>query len=248
MRHVLLLGILIFVLLVLASFTAATEGLARAPADIGGDLGRAAEPCAACHGEDAGFPRSERDALAAHSLIAEAMLQGRGALGVAGPPSPHLSPEGEPSCASCHGPEGAVEREAGASVFCTERGCHRGVDEAALKALVDQRQEEIGDLLAELRAALDAVADKDSEAYRVALTNLTFVQADGSLGLHNYAYAKAILESSLRLIRVAPEAMVSSPRSEPGREVSPIASWLVAGMLALVPGSVAVLWRRRWLQ
>lgn len=141
-----------------------------------------------------------------------------------------------------------MEREAGASVFCTECGCHRGVDEAALKALVDQRQEEIGDLLAELRAALDAVADKDSEAYKVALTNLTFVQADGSLGLHNYAYAKAILESSLRLIRVAPEAMVSSPRSEPGREVSPIASWLVAGMLALVPGSVAVLWRRRWLQ
>jgi hypothetical protein len=120
--------------------------------------------------------------------------------------------------------------------------------EEALEALAGQRQEEIGALLEDLQAALDAVADKDSEAYKVALANLAFVQADGSLGLHNYAYTKGVLESSLRLIQAAPEAVVPGQGSGASREVSPLASWVVTGMLALVPGSVAFLWRRRWLQ
>lgn len=240
------LGILAFVLLTLATLTAATEGRAHTPAGVGGGLVGAAEPCVACHDEAAGAPQPEGDTLAAHFLVVEAMLDGQGALGVAGPPSPHLSPEGEPACASCHRPGG--DESAAVLSSCTGLGCHEEVDEAALEALTDQRQEEIGDLLAALRAALDAVDDKDSEAYKVALANLTFVQADGSLGLHNYAYAKAVLESSLRLIQAAPEAVAPGLRPEAGRGVPPLTSWVITGMLALVPGSVAFLWRRRWLQ
>ncbi|MBC7225150.1 MAG: hypothetical protein H5T59_12925 [Anaerolineae bacterium] len=122
------------------------------------------------------------------------------------------------------------------------------MDAGALKDLADQRQEEIGNLLEELQAALDAVADKDSSTYQIALTNLTFVQADGSLGLHNYAYAKAALESSLFLIREAPEVIAPGQGPKGGHDASPLVSWAVTGMLAIVPGSVAFLWRRRWLQ
>ncbi len=242
MRRALSLGALIFALLVLAVFAAVAEEPARSSAAAG-----EAGACVYCHDGNPSTPQPGVVGLAAH-LPVEAMLRGQGALGVAEMTSPHLPPEGEePPCASCHGPQEAAGA-GGEPRSCFQPRCHGGMDEDALEALVDQRQAEIGGLMEELRAALDAVADRDSRAYQVALANLAFVEADGSLGLHNYAYAKAALESSLRLIQAAPGSVTPGSVSGGGREVSPIASWMVTGMLAFVPGSVAFLWRRRWLQ
>ena len=53
-------------------------------------------------------------------------------------------------------------------------------------------------LIEELQAELDAAIDTESVAYKQALYNLEFVEADASHGVHNYKYAKALLESSIQ--------------------------------------------------
>lgn len=60
-------------------------------------------------------------------------------------------------------------------------------------------QTEITSLLAQLHAELDAatVADSATVAFKQALYNYEFVEADGSHGVHNYKYAKKLLESSI---------------------------------------------------
>ncbi|MGC8837046.1 MAG: hypothetical protein ACP5UM_01405, partial [Anaerolineae bacterium] len=183
MNRGLSLGALILALLALAVFAAVAEEPARSSAAVG-----ETEACVHCHDGNPSTPQPRVVGLAAH-LPVEAMLRGQGALGVVGMPSPHLPAEGEPLCLSCHGPDRAATAESGEATgdpsSCAQPGCHEGVGKEALEALAGQRQEEIGTLLEELQAALDAVVDKDSEAYKVALANLTFVQADGSLGLHN---------------------------------------------------------------
>lgn len=63
----------------------------------------------------------------------------------------------------------------------------------------DGKQTEIMDLLAELQAELDLATDEDklTASYANAKFNADFVEAEGSHGIHNYRYAKALLEDSI---------------------------------------------------
>jgi len=130
---------------------------------------------------------------------------------------------------------------------CTK--CHKDKDRTALQQIIDQRQAEISGLLEKLKEELDAAADKEADAYKTAFTNYTFVEADGSKGFHNYAYAKAILESSLNLLAAAPAAVAPTPAALPVTG-GPLAGVLpvVAGgglLLTLIGAGAALISRRR---
>jgi hypothetical protein len=87
---------------------------------------------------------------------------------------------------------------------CNVKDCHWG---AVTNFSFAGAQAEVGALLDELRAALQAkgiidssgavVPGKYSEAETGALYNFLFVDGDGSVGIHNTEYARALLQASL---------------------------------------------------
>jgi len=107
---------------------------------------------------------------------------------------PGKAEKGEPSaCSSCH-----INDKSNAPQFSAD----------ALQTVIDTRQKETLSELAALDARLKALSEKNAawidaktqaptdaapDSFKAAFTNISFVQADGSKGLHNYPYAKAIL-------------------------------------------------------
>lgn len=216
--------------------------------------------CVSCHNGTSGGTRPIEAGAEVHHPMQE-MFEGRAALGVEGTPSPHFAAEGGPVCSSCHLTKTAKSATTGdvashntAIVMPGEAaegepdscsGCHADMDKAALQGLIDQRQGEISSLMEQLQAALDAAADKESDAYKTAYTNLTFVHSDGSMGMHNYAYAKAILESSLQLVSAAPEAMAPAELPTTGGDIPSTVGWVVTAALAALSGGAGLLYTRR---
>ncbi len=108
---------------------------------------------------------------------------------------PGKAEKGEPAaCVNCH-----VEGKGGALKM----------DAAALQNIIDTRQKEIKDKLAALKPKLEAAAKTanwdpkakpeawtaNQKLYAEAYTNYTFVESEGSAGIHNYAYDVAILKA-----------------------------------------------------
>jgi hypothetical protein len=131
-----------------------------------------------------------------------AMLFGlAGAGGVEGRPSSHATMI-EDTCVSCH------LGETGSHTFEPELesclGCHADAEDFDINGT----QAEVQELLDELEAALAAkglldeegepVVDSFPEAEAAALWNWIFIaHEDGSLGVHNPIYTRALLEESL---------------------------------------------------
>ncbi len=164
--------------------------------------------CAECH--NGGGEKTAGSTV--HHPMKE-MFEGVGAIGVEAEPSPHsaASASGGPICVSCHMVSTAKSADVGDvashnwSVVdpgqaadgqpdsCTT--CHVG-SRNSMQALIEERQGVVKRQLAALQAALDAATDTESDAYKTAYTNMTFVRSEGSYGIHNYYYARTILEKA----------------------------------------------------
>lgn len=172
--------------------------------------------CAACHIHDSGLEHNlltsvEETCVQCHTMgeakpgkavhhPQKEMFAGVGGAGVPDMPSGHTKNLKE-KCVECHmyKEEENVVAEEGGHTFepniaaCTR--CH--ADAESKEALV---QAEISTLLDGLQAELDKFADKESDVYKEAKFNYEMVKADGSLGVHNYPYARALLNKSYSLL------------------------------------------------
>jgi len=109
----------------------------------------------------------------------------------------------ENTCASCHvsmegfGGEGSPAKTG--HTFEPELRSCTTCHPSATDFDVNGVQTRITALIDQLHAELDAatVADSATVAFKQASFNLHFVEADASHGVHNYKYAKALLESSI---------------------------------------------------
>ena len=132
-----------------------------------------------------------------------AMLMGIGGAGeVEGKPAAHYSMV-EDTCVSCHVGDGANHSFAPSVAAC--QGCHADITDFD----VNGTQTEVAALLTELEDALVAAGmydvEKDSaivgeypEAQAAALWNYVYIaHEDKSMGVHNPAYTRALLEASI---------------------------------------------------
>jgi len=87
---------------------------------------------------------------------------------------------------------------AGIPNACTNGGCHGGSDaDADLQKILDIRQARIKRDLGILQARLEAAsAFSQTTKYKIAYTAHSFVNAEGSYGLHNYDYTNALLAAA----------------------------------------------------
>jgi hypothetical protein len=139
-----------------------------------------------------------------HYGVEAQMLLGEGGLGVGGTPSPHYSAV-ENTCVTCHmGEEGNhtylpdVER-------C--QACHTDAENFDINGV----QTEVTAMLEEVHGLLIAsgimneegrsIAGVYPEAVASAMWNYKLVEYDQSMGVHNSAYTKALLESALEALR-----------------------------------------------
>ncbi len=164
--------------------------------------------CSSCH--------TQTEALSAVHHPAREMFEGLTLVAeVAGVPGAHFTAENGPDCQTCHLPAvsvgaeqerashslnvilpGAVVDFAGLSDGCTS--CHTEyLDGAGIQQLVDDVQ---GDVQARLEAARAATAPDTPQWVGDALA---FVDGDGSLGMHNYAYTQALLSAAEKALGLA---------------------------------------------
>lgn len=155
--------------------------------------------CASCHSNEAFEGRIHYPSVE--------MYEGRDLIaGIAGVPGVHFTDPAGPRCASCHLPEVPTSEGLRAShalnpvmpgaalnveaLVDTCSACHSNVlTPELLQTLMDDIQ---ADTQARIEAARAVVTDDTPEWVKQALD---FVEKDGSLGVHNYAYADELLDA-----------------------------------------------------
>jgi predicted CXXCH cytochrome family protein len=135
--------------------------------------------------------------------------------GIPGIPSAHFKDAKGPRCQTCHLPRVPVQSTTSAShVFlpvlpgkaagklpdsCS--GCHDKLTPTDLQSLIDDTQDAVRARLSVALARLGTVPKPDAgapsfDAYNQVVMALTFIQNDGSLGVHNYAYVDALFKAA----------------------------------------------------
>jgi predicted CXXCH cytochrome family protein len=196
------------------------ESMQTGGAPVAAPANPVAVTCAACHDPHAnthagdlrvGYERDDDLCRRCHSDAGHApltaphtpqaqMLAGEGGYeyDLADPPSsPHINIV-EKGCVQCHYPDGSSQpghrfRHDNASCVA----CHPDANPNSL-AWSHERTNVIT-LLTQLQGELEQATEADSatEGFQRANYNLKFVRADRSNGVHNYKYAKALLEKSI---------------------------------------------------
>ncbi len=148
------------------------------------------------------------------------MLLGEGGLGVTGSPGPHYSNVTD-SCVSCHmGSEfnhtmdvGILDRNVTPNQMARCVGCHEGLEtldrnkvQTDVQAMLDTAK--AGLINAGIMNAEDELSIPGTypEALANAFWNYKVVAYDGSKGVHNTAYAKALLQSVIDATKSFPAA------------------------------------------
>jgi len=176
--------------------------------------------CGQCHTGTGGGTRPIEPGATVHHPQIEA-FKGIGGLGVPDMPS-EMYEEGV-VCSDCHMPKtakSAIPGDISSHLFTVVMpgkaeenqpdscsGCHAEISRADLQNIIDSRQAEIKAALDALKAKLDEikaahpewdvkaeVKSDEQKAYELAYTNYTFAAGEGSLGIHNYEYIKALIE------------------------------------------------------
>ena len=138
---------------------------------------------------------------------------------IPGIPSAHFKDANGPRCQTCHMPQVPVESSTPSShVFklvlpgkaagklpdsCS--GCHSKLTPSDLQSLIDNTQDAVRARLSVAFARLGTVAKPEQgaatfDAYNRVVTALAFIQNDGSLGVHNYAYVDALFKDVERTL------------------------------------------------
>ncbi len=172
------------------------------------------ELCQKCHNPEYNPDSPEPAGQELHHTTAW-MFEGKGGYEYEGytyPSSAHTSALKE-KCVTCHvfqtpyiGEPEEVPAYTGHSFepqlgACAQSGCHEGefvVSDSSFD--FHGAQSEIRELLDELGNLLAEATPEDSltDRFKKAKFNYEFVEADGSYGIHNFQYAKALLETSIR--------------------------------------------------
>jgi hypothetical protein len=168
--------------------------------------------CANCHQPRRPFPAATDGMVAvdsthwgAHHGPVASMLMGVGGGLVEGKPASHATMV-ENTCVSCHmGDEAAAHSFTPNVAACT--GCHADATNFDINSV----QTEVEAKLEEVKAALQAKGLLDAEgtivvgdypeAEAAALWNFIMVEEDKSLGVHNSAYANAMLDAALEALK-----------------------------------------------
>jgi predicted CXXCH cytochrome family protein len=154
-----------------------------------------------------------------HHPVVE-MFEGRQLVeGVEGIPSAHFAEEDGPRCITCHMPDVPVD----SFVLASHRmrpvlpgaaedsppdvcsGCHEGLTTTDLQSLVEDTQASVRSRLSIAWTRVGGLAapeagGEDAQLYDQLVKALTFVQNDGSQGVHNFAYVDALLDESARML------------------------------------------------
>jgi predicted CXXCH cytochrome family protein len=160
--------------------------------------------CTGCH-------TNPEDFATVHHPVRE-MFEGVALVeGVEAVPSAHFAAEEGPRCVTCHmqpvpvdvGTRGGHSFQPilpGASDELPSAcaGCHDDLTTTDLMLLVGGTQDAVAERLAAAQAQLDALPEPEAESetaarYAQIAAALHFVENDGSLGIHNYDYANALL-------------------------------------------------------
>ncbi len=139
--------------------------------------------------------------------------------GVAGIPSVHFSEEEGPRCVTCH-----MQRiEIGGATLANHTWrvvipgdeadsppdacstCHTDLNSGDLQSLIEDTQAAVRARVNIVRARLGSITppaegSPESVEYNRVVLALNFVQNDGSMGVHNYAYADALLDETSRIL------------------------------------------------
>lgn len=170
--------------------------------------------CANCHQPRRGFPAAENGVIKGitehwgpHHGPQSAMLLGVAGAGAEGKPSAHATMV-EDTCVTCHLGEGASHTFAPSVAAC--QSCHEGVenfDVNGVQTEVQAQLDEIGDALVAAKVLSENTPDghptveEAPEGIATALYNWLYIaHEDKSLGVHNPAYTKALLEASLKAL------------------------------------------------
>jgi len=191
------------------------------------------DTCVQCHtGSPPESGKFEAGATIHHPM--KEMFEGTGFPGLADIPSRHFSQaENGPVCSNCHfaptaksavpgdisshllKPVMPGEVMEGEGNSCTS--CHTEEEggKVWLQDVIDRRQADIHTELDAIQAWLDANADQsDTDAYKTAYTAHSMVASEGSFGVHNFAYAKAILGAAKAAIG-SPDVLEAVKASTP---------------------------------
>ena len=242
----------------------------------------AAEPydlCTSCH-------RNTELVSPVHHPVVE-MFEGQALVDdIEGIPSVHFSAEEGPRCATCHMALVSVESmtlpshtwqpvipgETADSPPDACSTCHEGLSTSDLESLVLDTQASIKSRLSVASARLGSVtppeAGTDAAAdYERVVAAIAFVQNDGSLGVHNFAYADALLDEAAGLLSALsvpgatleptqgphPTATPSAPQpitvsaEVPARTgARPMTLIIIGAIGVFLIGSAAIIWWRAW--
>lgn len=197
-------------------------------------VGPAYELCATCH-------RNTDLIEPLHHPVAE-MFEGQAIIdGIEGVPSVHFSQEDGPDCVSCHmagrpvssaklashawSPVIPGDSEDSPPDACS--GCHTDLLVTDLQSLVEDTQAAVRSRLTLARARLGSIPapEEGSESaadYQRVVHVLSFVQNDGSLGVHNYAYADALLDEAASLLsQLSVPGALMQPTEAPAPTAAP---------------------------
>lgn len=176
--------------------------------------------CTQCHNGSIKPGTTATPGSAVHHPMAE-MLTGYGAIGVADTKGAHS----DLKCIDCHMTGGnhlfhVIRPEDGAAAnrqdTCT--ACHTGRSAESRTLYLDLWQESVGSRLATIKADIDvvdaalkanpaALSTELADKYKAARTNWTYVDSDGSKGVHNFDYALKILSDAGKVIAEAKAAV-----------------------------------------
>lgn len=162
------------------------------------------ELCIYCHTASLPEGQSFQAGKEIHHPMAE-MLAGRGAIGVA----PTTGAHSELTCTDCHMTEGnhlmrvvKPSEVVGTARKDTCTSCHtdssaesRAVYLEMWQESTERRLEDARDDMALISASLNALTASQKAEFDAAKTNLSFVEADASKGVHNFEYSIKVLNS-----------------------------------------------------
>jgi predicted CXXCH cytochrome family protein len=195
--------------------------------------------CAACHSNAAYAALTDGGV---HHPVVD-MFKGLPLVpGVEGVPARHETAENGPTCATCHLAQVPV---AGGTLRSnhlfrpvlpgTSDGqpdsscstCHTDLTQTDLQYLVDDTQEAVRSRIATTLARLASVKEPEAgtpehDLYDLAVNVLNVVQAEGSLGIHNYAYTDTLFKAAEQALgELSVSAVVVEPTEAPAPTAIP---------------------------
>ncbi|MBZ0276758.1 MAG: hypothetical protein K8I60_11460 [Anaerolineae bacterium] len=189
--------------------------------------------CASCHSNEAFATLTDGGV---HHPSADMFMGLPLVPGVEGLPGKHFMAENGPTCSTCHLSDVTMttggaranhlfrpvlpgSSEGQLDSTCSE--CHKDLTEGDLQFLVEDTQEATRNRIALTLARLSALQQPDAgtperEKYDLAVNVLHVVQAEGSLGVHNYAYTDALFMAAEKsLSELAASVGIVEPTEAP---------------------------------